>query len=385
LVVIPFLLMNRRDFLIAGAACGAARGADPLLEDFLVVPMVPNRTHRGSTGSMIELRDGSVLFAHANPEHWTDNTRSGVAARVSRDRGRTWGEAFILQKHVARLATLQPSLLRLKNGEILFGYNVLNRYEGKELRLYDGKFYVRRSSDEGKTWSDPGCATPHEGYHTVNPDRVIQLASGRIVVPVEWTRELGGGEAGHMVSMCYWSGDGYTWVRGKSFVDVGTTTEEPGIVELNDGRLFMVFRNRNGYVGRAYSSDQGDTWSDVGYLNLPSPLAPQTIKRIPKTGALLLVWLNNADAPAAARKEPQPILQIGEIKRPSGAVRAPLAAAISRDEGKTWEHIRNLTSDPKGDYGYAGIAFIDDVALINYHSLLGIHVARVKLDWFYSH
>jgi hypothetical protein len=375
--------MKRRQLLLGGAATVTVR-AEARQDDFLVVPMVPNRTHRGSTGSMVELKDGTILFAHANPEHWTDNTQSGIVGRISRDRGRTWAEPFLMQRNIARLATLGPSLLRLKSGEILFGYNVMNRYEGADLRLYDGKFYVRRSSDEGRTWMDPVCATPFQSYHTVNPDRLIQLSSGRIVVPAECTRELGGGEAGHMVALCYWSDDGHTWVRSKTYVDVGSTTEEPSIVELKDGRLFMVFRNRSGYVGRAWSNDRGDTWTDIGYLDLPSPLAPQTVKRIPGTGDLLLLWLNNADAPGVARKEQQPILQIGEIRRAAGAVRAPLAAAVSRDEGKTWEHIRSLTSDSKGDYGYAGVAFVDDVALINYHSLLGIHVSRVKIDWFYD-
>jgi sialidase-1 len=375
--------MKRWHFLAIGL-WAAALAAQPAFEDFLVVPMVPNRTHRGSTGSIIALKDGSLLFAHANPEHWTVNTRSGVVARISRDRGRTWGDPFMMQNNVGRYATIQPSFLRLKSGDILFGYNVMNRYEGTDLRLYDGKFYVRRSSDEGQTWSDPTCATPYPSYHTVNPDRLIQLTSGRIIVPVEWTKSVGGGEAGHMVSMCYYSDDGYTWIRGAGYVDVGTTTEEPSIVELKDGRLLMVFRTRSGYVGRAYSSDQGDTWTDVGHYDLPSPLAPQTIKRIPQTGDLLLLWLNNPDAPAAARKEPQPMVEIGEIKRVTGAVRAPLAAAVSRDEGKTWEHIRSLTSDPRGDYGYTGATFIDDVALVNYHSLMGIHVARIKIDWFYG-
>src|SRR5258708_6408991 len=124
--------------------------------------MTPNRTHRGATGSMVELKDGSLLFAHANPEHWTDNTRSGIVGRISRDRGRSWENPFVMQKHVARLATLGPSLLRLRSGEILFGYNVMNRYEGPDLRLYDGKYYVRRSFDEGETWTDPTCATLHQ-------------------------------------------------------------------------------------------------------------------------------------------------------------------------------------------------------------------------------
>lgn len=375
--------LNRRQFLMS-AACARAVAAGPDIENTLVVPMVPNRTHRGATGSMVELKDGSILFAHANPEHWTDNTRSGVVGRLSRDRGRTWGQPFLMQKNVARYATLQPSLLRLASGEILFGYDVMNRYEGADLRLYDGKFYVRRSADEGATWTDPICATPAPSYHTINPDRVIQLSSGRIIVPAECTLALGGGEAGHMVSLCYWSDDGHTWVRAKTWVDVGSTTEEPGIVELKDGRLLMVFRTRTGYVGRAYSADRGDTWTDVGQFDLPSPLAPQTIKRIPQTGDLLLVWLNNTDAPGLARKEQQAMVQIGEIRRATGAVRAPLATAVSRDEGKTWEHVRSLTSDPRGDYGYAGVSFVDDVALINYHSLRGIEVARAKVGWLYG-
>jgi sialidase-1 len=243
---------------------------------------------------------------------------------------------------------------------------------------------VRRSSDEGRTWGDPVCATPYPSYHTVNPDQMLQLSGGRIIVPAECTLAVGGGEAGHMVSLCYWSDDGLTWVRSRTHVDTGSTTEEPSIVELRDGRLLMVFRNRSGYVGRAYSTDKGDTWTGVGYLTLPSPLAPQTIRRIPRTGDLLLLWLNNPDAPALARKENQPLVQIGEIQRAAGAVRAPLSAAVSRDEGITWEHIRNLASDPAGDYGYAGVSFLDDAALVNYHSLLGIHVARVPVAWFYG-
>lgn len=374
--------MHRREFLLSSTLAAGLRAAQQP-EDSLVVPMVPGRTHRGSTGSMVELRDGSLLFAHANPEHWTDNRRSGILARRSTDRGRHWSEPILLQKHVARLATLQPSLLRLADGDLLLAYNVMNRYEGADLRLYDGKIYVRRSSDDGATWSDPVCATPYPAYHTVNPDRLIQLSSGRILLPVERTHTLGGGEAGHMAALCYWTDDGFTWVPGRSGVDVGTTTEEPSVAQLADGRLIMVFRNRTGFVGRAYSTDQGDTWSEPGFLTLPSPLAPQTIKRIPKTGDLLLLWLNNPAAPGLARKEPQPIVQIGEIRRARGAVRAPLSAAISSDGGKTWGHIHDLTSDPDGDYGYAGACFVDDAVLVNYHSLLGIHVMRVPLDWIY--
>jgi sialidase-1 len=358
--------------------------ASTLPEDLLVVPMVPGRTHRGATGSIVALKDGALLFAYGNPQHWTDTSRSGILGRISRDGGRTWGEPFLMQKNVARYATLQPSLLRLSNGDLLFGYNVMNNFQGPDVRFYDGKIYVRRSTDDGATWGDPICATPYPSYHTVNPQRLIQLSTGRIVLPAEWTLAVGGGEAGHMVSLCYFTDDGYTWVRGRGVVDVGSTTEEPSVVELSDGRLFMVFRNRNGYVGRAYSTDRGDTWTDVGYLDLPSPLAPQTVTRIPSTGDLLLVWLNNPLAPALARKEVQPIVPVGEVKRPLGALRTPLSTAISRDQGRTWEHIHNLAADPGGDYGYQSVTFVGDTVLINYHSLQGIHIARVPVAWLYA-
>lgn len=211
------------------------------------------------------------------------------------------------------------------------------------------------------------------------------------MIPVEWTRKVGGGEAGHMVCLCYYTDDGYTWIRSRNFVDTGKTTEEPSVVELKDDRLLMVFRNLMGYVGRAYSHDGGDTWTGVGFYNLPSPLAPQYITRIPTTGDLLLLWLNNPHAPGLAKGEKQPRVKFesglpnaGTWEFPLGRIRAPLTSAISRDEGRTWEHIRNITSDPHGDYGYQGVTFVGDVALVNYNALDGIHVTRIGIDWFYG-
>ena len=364
------------------ASANSESATKTLFEDIVVIPLPTDRTHRGMSGSIIELRDGSLLYATGNPRN--EIQQSGVIGRMSRDGGRTWGDPFSMQRNFARLGTLQPSLLRLKDNRILFGYNTLNNYQGQDLRSYDAHFYIRYSGDEARTWSDPFCATLYPGFHTVNPDHVIQLPSGRIVVPSEWTREVSGGEAGHMVCLCYYTDDGYTWVRSRNFVDTGKTTEEPSIVGLKDGRLLMVFRNRMGYVGRAYSPDQGESWAEPGFYELPSPLSPQSITRIPKTGDLLLLWLNNPLAVGFARGEKQTMVKIGEITRSLGQLRAPLSSAISRDEGQTWENIRNITTDTQGDYGYQGVTFVGDVALVNYHALDGIHVTRIGVDWLYG-
>jgi sialidase-1 len=57
---------------------------------------------------------------------------------------------------------------------------------------------------------------------------------------------------------------------------------------------------------------------------------------------------------------------------------------ISRDDGQTWESPRNIGEDPEGDYGYQSVTFLEDVAVLSYHALDGLHVARIGVDWFYG-
>ena len=69
------------------------------------------------------------------------------------------------------------SFLRLQSGKILWGY------ARKDTMTNLCRFFVRKSSDEGKTWTREVCATPQMAYHVVNNDRVKQLSSGRLLVP----------------------------------------------------------------------------------------------------------------------------------------------------------------------------------------------------------
>ncbi len=367
--------------LLATAAAGAA-----LFEDHIVIPLPGQAAaSRGYSGSIVELKDGSLLFACGNAGGTLPG--GGIIGFRSADGGRTWGAPFRMQPNVARRETIAPSLLRLRDGRLLFAYNVLNNWEGADHRTYDGRVYVRWSSDEGRTWSDQFSVMHHPGFHTVQPQHVIQLATGRIVVPAEWSRQVGGGEAGHCVSLSYFSDDGQTWCRGNNYVDVGSTTEEPSVVELKDGRLMMVFRCLKGYVGKAYSTDRGDTWSPGEMTSLGAPMAPCTIHRVPTTGDLLLLWCNNPDAPGLhARGEKQETVAMGGLQRRLGDLRTPLTAAISHDEGTTWEHLRNIGDKPREDYGYQGVTFIEGgkVALVNYNALDGIHVTRIGVEWFYE-
>jgi len=112
--------------------------------------------------------------------------------------------------------------------------------------------------------------------------------------------------------------------------------------------------------------------------------------RLPTTGDLLVIYCNNPHAVEMAQGKEQTFVRVAQLpKYPRGAVRAPLASAISHDNGKTWSHHRNITHDPEGvygDYGYPGITFIEDgkVALIHFHAIQGIRMARIGVDWFYG-
>lgn len=209
-----------------------------------------------------------------------------------------------------------------------------------------------------------------------NNDRMVQLSTGRLISPValnipEW----------FFISFVFYSDDeGATWHRSRSFVQVPTMggAGEPGVVELRDGRLMMVFRSYGGYVGRSYSIDGGVTWSEAEMIEqLPSPQAPQSIKRIPSTGDLLLVWNHNTKAPDGIWMDgPVPL---AETRR-----RSPLTAAISRDDGRTWEHFRNIVDDASGDYAYTSITFVGDDVLLTYAGPGGLHLRRLPVTWFYE-
>lgn len=363
-----------------------------MFEDNVAVPMDPSRTHRGLSGSILRMKDDSLLFVHGietNPE----KCEGWIEARTSQDDGQTWGEPFSPLAMEDNFEAISPSLLRLENGDILFFY-ILDVLSARSPGWSDftttlnQHMYVRRSSDEGATWSAPTCAAPLPGTCQAMPDNVMQLSTGRIVIPVESPWPVA---RDHHVSFCFYSDDGgYSWLPSDNIVDLGSNTEEPSVVELKNGRLIMICRTRLGYLARAYSEDKAVTWSQPELVHeLPDPCAGFHAMRIPTTGDLLLIFCKNPLAPALCDGEKQTIIQVGELKIPLGGVRAPMTATISKDDGQTWEHFRDITSDAEGvygDYGYPGITWIEngEVALINYHALDGIRLARIGVNWFYG-
>ncbi|MEA1951522.1 MAG: sialidase family protein, partial [Planctomycetota bacterium] len=262
-----------------------------------------------------------------------------------------------------------PSFLRLDDGQILLAYN----YSTHPRTPYFAQVYMRRSADEGKTWTDQFCITPHPGYVLVHNDKLFTLSSGRIVATGEYKAHMPSSRdhSGYVGIAFYSDDDGHTWQVSENVVDMmPVEVQEADGVELKDGRVMMFARTYSGYPVRAYSKDGCKTWSKgepIKQLSMPYAGLP-TVRRIPSTGDLLFIWISEKS-----------------ISKNNLPRRCTLSSAISRDEGKTFVHQRKIVSDPEDDFGYQCIEFIgDDLAVVAYHARDGLHVARIPVGWFYG-
>ena len=283
---------------------------------------------RNSEGDFVRLKDGTLLFAWsryyeagAKENSSWDNGGADIVLRRSEDNGETWSTEDEMLVRNDAMNVMSVSFLRLADGRIALFYI-------RKLNAREDEILMRTSADEAKTWSEAATVTGclPKGWYVLNNARVVQLGSGRILVPLAFHRmKTGGGKDPAATLVCAFSDDGgATWRAGAS-VDVCTAdgcrvdTQEPGVVELKDGRVMMWARTSFGSQYAGVSSDGGETWGPFGPSGLVGPRSPATVRRL-GSGALVAVWNDH-------RLNPELV--------PRGR-RAPLSVALSHDEGRTW-------------------------------------------------
>lgn len=326
---------------------------------------------RNSEGDFIKLKDGRLLFIYS---YFTgsseDYSHAYLASHVSADGGKTWSQKEeVVLKNEGGINSMSVSLLRLHDGRIAMFYLRKNTHT-------DCKPMMRTSADETLTWSEPVECIAETAYYVLNNDRALQLKNGRILLPLACHQLPGGKWSGRGTIMCAFSDDsGKTWKRTPEVLNPDSVVvQEPGIVELKDGSVFMFCRTNAGTQYVCYSKDSGMTWTDLKPGNINSPLSPASIERIPSTGDLILFWNNNYKP-------------IGDGNR-----RTPFNVAISRDEGKTWEKIKEVESNPDGWYCYTAIHFEDDYVVLGYcagdrkqnNGLATSQITLLGYDWIYG-
>jgi hypothetical protein len=349
-----------------------------LLPDGDVVknPLLPPGINnpRNSEGDFLALNSGILMFVYSRFTGGSgDDSRADLAAIYSGDGGKTWSLRYEpVLEHEGKQNVMSVSLLRLSENEIALFYLRKNSDA-------DCVPMMRLSTDEGRSWHDPVTCTVSDGYYVLNNDRALRLKSGRLLLPL--ARHAKGGEKRSIraESLCVYSDNGgRSWKQSATVLESPeqsrTGLQEPGVIELKDGRLMMYMRTDLGCQYRSFSKDGGDTWSTPEASNIISPLSPASIARIPSTEDLLMVWNDHEGVDDAHRGK-----------------RTPFRVAISKDEGATWINKKTLDEDPEGWYCYTAIEFVKGRVLLA-HCAGDAKVGRLNrtrftsfdVDWLYK-
>jgi sialidase-1 len=318
--------------LIIMMSCSTPRSSHAAFArtDSLVMPSVVGNP-RTSEGAFAMIGKERILTVYTKFVGGVDDdAKALLVKRVSGDGGATWGDEKTVVADEGRQNVMSVSLLRLKDGSLAMFYLIKNSSD-------DCYPVMRISKDDGETWSDSkACVAPGTGYFVMNNSRVIQLRSGRILIPValHTLKGINSKKFNPKADIfCLYSDDnGRTWKEtNRVSKPQDLITQEPGVVELKDGSILCYIRTDSGYQYFSKSHDGGMNWEAMKRGSLVSPLAPALIVRDPFTKALVAVWNDHPKQ------------------------RNPLCMAVSFDEGATWQNEQTLQNDPAYWYCYPAV------------------------------
>ena len=226
---------------------------------------------------VVEPNDGTPFYSHNHQPAitWCDNgdllaiwytcnAEAGREMEVVASRLRagedSWDKASSLFKVPDRNMT-GSSLLRLSDGTLIHMNGVGRAGEWQDLALC-----MRRSSDNGETWSDPVLVEPrHTKRHQVIAGPII-LSDGTLVQCCDAEAGGSGGTSVHISK-----DKGLSWAdpwdgKASAFSAGGTGSSiagiHAGIVQLKDGSLMALGRGDNigGKMPMSISTDLGKSW-----------------------------------------------------------------------------------------------------------------------------
>ncbi len=169
----------------------------------------------------------------------------------------------------------------------------------------------------------------------------------------------GHGEYPYRIAVFRSDDDGLTW--NKTLLPPGPAFEvepphkgprwenwcvEPTILELKDGRLWMLARTSRDNHHECFSGDGGQTWSAWQPSRFHGTLTMPTLLRL-SDGRVLLFWCNTTPLPEVDRTH-DPIPESAKNGRWEDVFtnRDACHAAISEDDGRTWIGFREMRLNP---------------------------------------
>lgn len=227
----------------------------------------------GAYPRLRRLSDNSLLVAY-------ENRRGDVLVKKSTDEGASWSEAVIAWEafdytHAETMAATRvnianPELIQLDNGELLLASNLRPRKEG----LYPFSIALKRSSDNGVTWSDAeilyragtifkdGCWEPS---FLCLPDGMLQIYYAN-ESPYRQSDE-------QEISMLTSADNGMTWGKDPVTVSFRKGSRDGMPVAVHDGNdIYVAIEDNLSVQFKPYivKSSINDAWREPVLQDSPS-------------------------------------------------------------------------------------------------------------------
>lgn len=332
-----------------------------------VLDLAPSKNNpRNSEGAFLTLSNGQIIFVFSRftGNSDADDASADICILFSTDNGKSFGNEKVLFtcEDENALNIMSISLMQMLNGDV--GIFYLVRENNIKMNMY-----LRRSSDNCKTWSTRTLCTTHEGFYVVNNDRVVRLFDNSLIIPAAFHRK---GKSSDGTSDVFFDSrseaiffisedDGITWheTPGKCVLPhISNSTsglQEPGVVELSPNALWGFARTDLGRQYEFFSHDGGRHWGTAQPSRFTSPLSSLSMKKS-SSGSLYAIW------------NPIPLYN-GRPHTYNGVWtggRSPLVIAQGTPDGYTFSEPYMIEDDEVAGYCYCAMHFTTDNLLLAY-------------------
>ncbi|MDP6524438.1 MAG: sialidase family protein [Kiritimatiellia bacterium] len=250
-----------------------------------------------------------------------------------------WEHSTLVQ--ITQRATY-ARMIRLDNGSLLCAY---------ESR---GKSYVRKSTDNGKSWDKAVLAAACSWGFAANPE-LLQLENGWILLP--YNERPTDRTHPYTIRVAVSKDRGLTW-HENSLVYMADTLRtngcwEPAAVQLANGEILLFFANESPYrtsneqeISLVTSRDNGRTWSASRTASFRSGFRDgMPVPCVLKSGKGIVLAIEDRGLPG--RNTFQPAIVCSSIE-------APWPAPVDGRSDRRWEALKN----PLKPDVYAGAPYL---------------------------
>jgi predicted neuraminidase len=313
--------------------------------EFLFDPAPHPQCH---ASTIAETADGLIAA-------WFGGTKEGnpdVGIWVSRYREGKWSVPVEVangaETEEPRRNCLNPVLFQVPQGPLLLFYKTGLWWA-----------YVKRSTDEGATWSKPERL--YNGLYGPVKNKPVLLADGSILSPTSV-------EIPSPKGRCWRVHFERSTNGGKSWEFIGPVNDgheiqaiQPSILFHPGNRLQALGRTQQGRLFEIWSEDGGLSWGQMRLMDLPN---------------------NNSGTDAVTLRDGRQLLvynHAGNRDGQSKGERSPLNVALSRD-GKTWEAALVLENAPKQEFSYPAVIQTRDGLVHITYTHRRLNIRHVVID-----